>query len=203
MKKIIKTLFPILVAISVFFVSIQIEEPIHTEQKEYSMSLNSNNAEAKGIKLPKPKPKAKIPPLHAKTRTHEGKKQVQATYNNSTKWITIKNGKLAGKKHPKTGVKFNKDGFPIFKSYGSITLPEKYLKSANTTQFKHSNLALAKNKSAMKKFDKLEQKLFKSGKTPAGYTWHHHQTRGYMQLVKFGDHSKTGHTGGKSIWGKK
>ncbi|WP_299514251.1 HNH endonuclease [uncultured Rummeliibacillus sp.] len=30
-------------------------------------------------------------------------------------------------------------------------------------------------------------------------TWHHHQTRGYMQLIDSAIHSKTGHTGGNSI----
>jgi len=38
--------------------------------------------------------------------------------------------------------------------------------------------------------------------TPKGYTWHHHQDYGRMQLVKTSIHSKTGHTGGWSIWGR-
>lgn len=199
----------IVIALSAFFITIEIEKPNNNTQN-YSVNISSDNTvEAKGFK-PKPnlkpnynKNKFKMPPKKAKVRTYKGKKQVQATHNNSTKWITIKNGKLAGKKHPKTGVKFNKDGFPIFKSYGSITLPKKYLKSANSTQFKHSNLALAKNKSAMKKFSPKQKKSIKAGKTPKGYTWHHHQTRGYMQLINSTVHSKTGHTGGKSIWGTK
>lgn len=37
--------------------------------------------------------------------------------------------------------------------------------------------------------------------TPAGYTWHHHQDIGRMQLVPSDLHAKTGHTGGASIWG--
>jgi hypothetical protein len=32
--------------------------------------------------------------------------------------------------------------------------------------------------------------------TPNGYTWHHHQTTGRMQLVESKVHMKTGHTGG-------
>ena len=36
--------------------------------------------------------------------------------------------------------------------------------------------------------------------TPKGYTWHHHQTMGRMQLVETGVHSQTGHTGGFSLW---
>lgn len=36
--------------------------------------------------------------------------------------------------------------------------------------------------------------------TPKGYTWHHHQTTGRMQLVETKVHSQTGHTGGFSLW---
>jgi hypothetical protein len=36
--------------------------------------------------------------------------------------------------------------------------------------------------------------------TPNGYTWHHHQTTGRMQLVESKVHMKTGHTGGFSLW---
>ncbi|MEU9744056.1 HNH endonuclease [Micromonospora chersina] len=34
--------------------------------------------------------------------------------------------------------------------------------------------------------------------TPEGYTWHHHQDPGLMQLVEEWTHAKTGHTGGFS-----
>ncbi len=37
--------------------------------------------------------------------------------------------------------------------------------------------------------------------TPEGYTWHHNQEPGVMQLVDRGVHAATGHTGGFSIWG--
>lgn len=35
--------------------------------------------------------------------------------------------------------------------------------------------------------------------TPKGYTWHHHQDKGRMQLVETEIHAKTGHTGGFSL----
>ena len=41
----------------------------------------------------------------------------------------------------------------------------------------------------------------KNGDTPEGYTWHHDSIPGKMQLVDSNIHSKTGHTGGRSIWG--
>jgi len=201
----------VFLALSIFLTLVSSTSPIVNSHS----SNTSNEVQAKGFKFPsfKPKPKPKkpkkkvvktLPPLKAKTRTYKGKKQVQATYyNDKTEWVNIKNGALANKKHSKSGVKFDSKGFPKFKSYGSITLPNKYIKSVNDTQFKHANYALAKNKSALKKFKKSEQKLIKRGKTPKGYTWHHHQTRGYMQLVKTTKHEATGHTGGKKIWGTK
>jgi len=202
----------VFLALSIFFTLVS-----STSSLTNTHSNNgSNEVQAKGFKLPsfkpkpkpKPKPKKKVvktfPPLKAKTRTYKGKRQVQATYyNDKTEWVNIRNGDLANKKHPVTGVKFDSKGFPKFKSFGSITLPNKYVKSTNDTQFKHANYALAKNKAAMKKFDKDEQKLIKKGKTPEGFTWHHHQTRGNMQLVRTAGHKATAHTGGKKIWGTK
>ncbi|WP_312853843.1 HNH endonuclease [Thermoactinomyces mirandus] len=38
------------------------------------------------------------------------------------------------------------------------------------------------------------------GNTPVGYTWHHHQDKEKMQLVKTGVHGNTKHTGGRQIW---
>ncbi|WP_215902315.1 HNH endonuclease [Acinetobacter seifertii] len=32
-----------------------------------------------------------------------------------------------------------------------------------------------------------------------GYTWHHHQYQGRMQLVPTWEHSKTGHIGGDAM----
>ena len=37
---------------------------------------------------------------------------------------------------------------------------------------------------------------------PAGYTWHHHQTKGRMDLIKTTVHRAFAHRGGFSIWGK-
>ncbi|MBA4601724.1 HNH endonuclease [Thermoactinomyces sp. AMNI-1] len=38
------------------------------------------------------------------------------------------------------------------------------------------------------------------GNTPVGYTWHHHQDEGKMQLVKTRVHGNIRHTGGRQIW---
>lgn len=61
----------------------------------------------------------------------------------------------------------------------------------------------ANPKKYAKLFDKKRLAEIKAGKTPSGYVWHHHQNRGVLQLVGRSTHEKTGHTGGKSIWGTK
>lgn len=35
---------------------------------------------------------------------------------------------------------------------------------------------------------------------PHGYTWHHHQQPGRMQLVPFGVHAAVQHSGGRTVW---
>jgi len=35
---------------------------------------------------------------------------------------------------------------------------------------------------------------------PHGYTWHHHQQPGRMQLVPFGVHAAVQHSGGRQVW---
>jgi hypothetical protein len=42
--------------------------------------------------------------------------------------------------------------------------------------------------------------MFGKGIKPKGYNWHH-QDEGKMQLVDEFIHGKTGHTGGRHIWG--
>ncbi len=45
----------------------------------------------------------------------------------------------------------------------------------------------------------LEQ--IRNGDKPDGYTWHHNEDPGRMQLVDSEIHARTPHTGGRSIWG--
>ena len=45
----------------------------------------------------------------------------------------------------------------------------------------------------------LEQ--IRNGDKPEGYTWHHHEEPGRMQLVDSEIHARIQHTGGRSLWG--
>ena len=90
---------------------------------------------------------------------------------------TIRNAHLAGKKHPVTGIPFDKDGYPKFAG-----VARRRVKIKQTGHRPSDNAAA--NKAAG-----LES-------TPDGYTWHHHQDGTTMELVPKKIHEQTGHTGG-------
>jgi RHS repeat-associated protein len=97
----------------------------------------------------------------------------------------IRNVGLAGKVHPKTGVPFDKAGFPDFSNH-------LYKGGINEVKIAPTGNRLT---------DAIEaNKVAGYGFTPKGYTWHHHQSIGKMQLVETKIHSQTGHTGGFELW---
>ena len=120
----------------------------------------------------------------------------------------LKNGKLAGKLHPKTGVPFDADGFPIFESAGNIELPSNMIRKSvsDRAQFKESSKRLWESikdsPTEKRKFTAEQLKAIERGdsKIP-GYTWHHHQDGKTMQLVDEVDHALTGHSGGRQLTG--
>ena len=94
---------------------------------------------------------------------------------------------------------------PQFDSKYDAQLPEDKLKSTDREQFKECNAQLkeevANNKDLRSQFDDEQIEQIENGDTPDGYTWHHDADVGKMQLVDTEVHQKTGHTGGRSIWG--
>lgn len=130
--------------------------------------------------------------------------------------IKCRNENLAGTIHPETGVPFEKrqvevDGkqyevvVPQFESKFDAQLPEDKLKVKDKEQFKECNIQLkeeiAHNPKMREKFDEEQLEQIQDGETPSGYLWHHDAEVGKMQLVSIEFHQKTGHTGGRSIWG--
>ena len=120
----------------------------------------------------------------------------------------LKNGKLAGKLHRKTGVPFDTTGFPIFESAGNIELPSNMIRKSvsDRAQFKESSKRLWESikdsPTEKRKFTAEQLKAIERGdsKIP-GYTWHHHQDGKTMQLVDEVDHALTGHSGGRQLTG--
>jgi hypothetical protein len=95
----------------------------------------------------------------------------------------IRNGRLAGQTHPTTGVPFDDAGFPDFSAWRHPDVADVriQLSGSRSTDFARADAAAGI-----------------TGQRPAGYTWHHHQDTGLMQLVDSRVHAQTGHTGGFS-----
>ncbi|CAF1841533.1 T7SS effector LXG polymorphic toxin [Bacillus subtilis] len=121
------------------------------------------------------------------------------------KTVNLKMGHLKNDKHPKTGVPYDKDGFPIFKPKFDTKIDSNLYKESDYLQFKDATLKLKEEIETdpllRNQFNDLQIEMIKAGETPDGYTWHHHQDPGRMQLVDQKVHRKTGHTGGRHLWG--
>ena len=61
---------------------------------------------------------------------------------------------------------------------------------------------VAKNTELRARFTEAQLADIENIKTPKGYTWHHSEITGQMELVEEYVHQKTKHDGGYSIWGK-
>lgn len=128
-----------------------------------------------------------------------------------------RNQELEGKKHPETNVPFERKSVendkgeivnvvvPKFDSDFNAQLPSELNDASDKDQFNECNKQLKekieKNPEFGSKFSKEQLEQIMDGETPDGYTWHHDAEKGKMQLVDSTVHAKTGHTGGKSIWG--
>ncbi|WP_062109071.1 HNH endonuclease [Bacillus niameyensis] len=136
----------------------------------------------------------------------------------SAEEIDTRNAELNGLTHPDTGVEFIEktvtlpdsslvEGtFPVFDSGFEVTLPQDDYIATDSVHFTYANHAL---------FDQIQEtprlagelgltegevQALQTGQTPEGYTWHHHEEPGNLQLVDEETHAKTGHTGGRSLW---
>jgi hypothetical protein len=132
-----------------------------------------------------------------------------------------KNDNLKGKEHPVTGVPYIRDTvecpngdivegvFPEFSPVFETKLDKNENGDYVGDRTKHEQNCNEKLKEAIEKDPELKKKFtpeqleqIRNGETPDGYTWHHHQQPGKMQLVDSETHGKSAHTGGYAIWGK-
>lgn len=145
----------------------------------------------------------------------------------SGKKVTVSHGAQAGETKTiilhgeanqtvtKNGVTLTKDanGFPIFDSRFDTILPNHLLGNQDeASHFRYANErlgALLEANPALAQQMGLTQAQVDhlkrsppSGDPPPGFTWHHHQDVGRMQLVSTVDHqAHVPHTGGMAIWG--
>ncbi|MGL6107313.1 HNH endonuclease [Romboutsia sp.] len=131
--------------------------------------------------------------------------------------IKCVNEDLEGKQHPESGVKYERkvvdDGegnkvegvFPQFESEFEATLDKDELKSSDIVQFNRANKqlkeAVAANPELASKFTPQQLQMIEKGMKPKGFTWHHSEEVGKLQLVDSKIHAITGHTGGQKVWG--
>lgn len=137
-----------------------------------------------------------------------------------TRYVITRNESLEGDNHPITGVPFerktvevngeNIEGvFPVFDAIYEAKLPKDMYEKSDKEQFKECNNQLYKDIEQYpvlkNQFNEEQLEQIKDGTidgtAPDGYVWHHNEEAGKMQLVDFETHAKTGHTGGRSIWG--
>lgn len=134
-----------------------------------------------------------------------------------TNRISTINEALEGKKHPETGIKYEKQEFnfrgeklegvfPKFDSYFDTRLPKNMWNASDAEQFKYCtqklNRKIENDPGFSQKFDSRQLEQIKDGAPKiSGLTWHHNERPGTMQLVSSEVHEKSGHTGGRNIWG--
>jgi hypothetical protein len=133
------------------------------------------------------------------------------------KRVTCINEKYSGQNHPDTGVPYvektvrDADGnevvgvFPQFDSDFDAYLPENMLQESDPKQFAEANRQLKEKYDSdpefASKFNERQRDDIENGRTPYGYTWHHNEETGKLQLVDYETHANTRHTGGRAIWG--
>ncbi len=133
--------------------------------------------------------------------------------------VPTRNNSLEGKEHPATGVpfvlkevetdtgKFIEVVVPDFSEHTAFetNLPESMYTGSDYTQFSYCNTELKnafdEGKLDESKFSERQLEQIRNGDQPQGFTWHHNEEKGCMQLVDSAIHDQTAHTGGKSIWG--
>lgn len=105
-------------------------------------------------------------------------------------------------------VKYDANGFPLFQSTRADVYlpPDKIVVGSRETHFTAANRMLAERTDDQLRgagFSNADIANIRAGNTPDGYTWHHHQDVGRMQLVRTSEHEALsgGHTGGWSLWG--
>ncbi|WP_257457975.1 HNH endonuclease [Archangium lipolyticum] len=110
----------------------------------------------------------------------------------------------------KTAIVFDKDGFPEFDTSFETLLDDVHIGSRDRlAHYKAANQKLFQSiredpslGRALGLSPEAVDKLPTSTKPPTGYSWHHHQDVGRMQLIMTKSHLLAApHTGGMAIWG--
>lgn len=144
---------------------------------------------------------------------------VDGVENIDAEELETRNDHLNGYEHPETGVQFVEktieiqDGqviegiFPVFDSSFNVVITEKLFLESDNVHFGVANDTLYNaisndpNISSELGLSQFDVQALENGQTPEGFTWHHNEEPGILQLVDDETHAQTAHTGGRAIWG--
>jgi len=133
--------------------------------------------------------------------------------------IETRNDHLAGSVHPETNVLFESNTivlpsgtevtgvFPVFESGYEVQLDESLYLQSSHVHFSYANAelyeAIQEDPNLTDDLGLNEQDIqaLANGDNPEGFTWHHHEEPGTLQLVDEEVHANTGHDGGREVWG--
>jgi hypothetical protein len=133
--------------------------------------------------------------------------------------LETRNDHLNGEVHPETGVPYVektvelpngelKEGtFPVFESGFNVVIAEDLYLESDEVHFEVANQtlyhAIAEDPNLANELglSPSDVQALANGETPEGFTWHHNEQPGVLQLVDEETHAQTAHTGGRSIWG--
>ncbi|WP_078553792.1 HNH endonuclease [Bacillus alkalicellulosilyticus] len=147
----------------------------------------------------------------------DGATGVEAADSSEIQTIDTINSDLAGQLHPVSGVPFEStivelpDGshvegvFPVFESAFDAQLDPEFYEASDYMHAQLANdqlsLAIQQDPSVGAPFNEIQLEQIHNGDTPDGFTWHHHEEMGRIQLVETEPHDQSGHSGGRSLWG--
>lgn len=133
--------------------------------------------------------------------------------------VETRNAHLNGLEHPETGVSFVEKAvqmpngqviegtFPVFDEAFTVVIAEELYTESDMVHFQTANetlyKAIAEDPSVAEnvRLTPSDLQALENGQTPAGYTWHHSEEPGHLQLVDRETHAETAHTGGRALWG--
>ena len=151
------------------------------------------------------------PNLQSPANSRRNRADLEASYDevlsSTIPPYNAKNVKLAGQRHPVTGIVFDNKGYPIFDDiakYDTVIPADTFRSTSYTGQMslatKDLDNQIKLGNVSKSQFTDAQLKAIESGKSKIpGYTWHHHQDTGRMQLVPTDVHKKTGHIGGEKM----
>ena len=94
--------------------------------------------------------------------------------------------------------------FPQFESTIDVQMPDRLTQASDSQQARYCNHELKEKIKSdpefSKQFNEEQLEQIENGETPDGYTWHHNEEPGKMQLISTEEHQSNSHTGGKRIW---